>query len=231
MVFNISVRSNVKELQKSLNAFVEKQIPFAIATACTSTAKLVQAAEIDQLRKTFKNPSPFTLKSIRVIPARKNTLTATVFMMDKTAEYVDPYETGGVHKLSSKALLNPKDIKLNQYGQLPKAALAALKARPDVFIGPVKTAHGMVNGVWQRVTDNKHVTLLNAKGKRLRGLNKATVSADGKSQGHLKLIIRFGDALPVKQHLGYQARAKAIVDANFNNEFKKALNQAMATAK
>jgi hypothetical protein len=228
---DISIRSNLKEIQRNLSAFVSKQIPFATATALTATAKLVQQAEVAELRTTLKNPSPFTLKSVRVIPARKNTLTATVFVMDKAASYLSPYEDGGVHKLNSKALLNPKDIKLNQYGQLPKNVLAALKARPDIFIGPVKTAKGVVNGVWQRVTNVKRVTLLNAKGKRLRGLNKATMGDDGKQQGHLKLLLRFGDALPVKQRLGYKERAQAVIAASFDVEMGKALTAAMATAR
>jgi len=231
MGFDISVRANIKELQKSLSAFVQKQVPFATATALTALSKRVQQGEVDQLKKTLKNPSPFTLKSIRAIPARKNKLAATVFMMDKAAGYMTPFEDGGVHQLNSKALLNPKDIKLNQYGQLPKNILAALKARPDIFIGPVKTSKGVVNGVWQRPTNTKRVTLLNAKGKRLRGINKMGTGADGEQHGRLKLLIRFGDALPVNHRLSYKQRARQIINANFNAEFVKALTKAQATAK
>ena len=227
----INVRSNIKDISKKLTGFAHKQVPFATAAALTSLAKLVKQGEVDALKVTLKSPSPFTLNSIKVAAARKNNLTASVYVMKIAAEYLSPYEIGGLHKLNSKALLNPKDIPLNQYGQLSRAVLAKLKSRPDIFIGPVKTSKGMINGVWQRPTDVKRVTLLNAKGKRLRGLNKSVAGKDGKQRGHLKLLIRFGDALPVKQRWNYNDRAKKIIGANFNKEFSKALAIAMATAR
>lgn len=228
-MFDISVKSNLKEISKKLTGLAYKQMPFATSQALTALGKQVQTGEVKALKATLKNPSPFTLKSIRMTAASKSNLTATVFVMDKAAEYLTPYEAGGLHKLNSKALLNPKDIPLNQYGQLSKAVLAKLKARPDIFIGPVTTKKGIVNGVWQRVTDTRRVTLLNAKGKRLRGINK--MGNDPQSKGHLKLLIRFGDALPVKQKWGYKDRAKHIVDANFNQEFGRALAKALATSR
>jgi hypothetical protein len=253
MAFDISVTSNIKELRKSLSAFVERQIPFAIATALTATAKKVQQGEVAQLKATFHNPKPFTLNSVGMKAARKDTLTATVFVKPIAEKYLTPYETGGLHELPGNALLNPKNIKLDQYGQLPKNILAKLKARPDIFIGPVKTSSGTVNAVWQRPyyrdrdttgdigRVNKVVgwrTLKSGrviKVRKLRGTRNAHTDAWRKSgvntTGHLVLIIRFGDALAVNKHLGYRARAQAIVAANFDPEFKKAFAQAMATAK
>lgn len=229
VMFDISIQSNINEITKKLGAIAYKQVPFATASALTAIAKLVQADETKGLKATFKKASPFTMKSVRIIPARKSNLSATVFVMDKAAQYLDPYETGGVHRLSGKALLNPKDIPLNQYGQLSKGVLAKLKARPDIFIGPVKTKKGVINGVWQRVTDTQRVTLLNSKGKRLRGINKLAGASGVK--GRLKLLIRFGDALPVKQRLGYRDRATRIVNANFNREFGAAMARAIASAR
>lgn len=224
MAFDISVRSNLREIERKLGALAQKQLPYATVTALTSLSKLVQKAEVANMSATFKNPSPFTLRSVRIIPARKESLVAKVFVMDKAAEYLEPYELGGVHKLSGKALLNPKDIALNQYGQLRKGTLAALKGRSDIFIGPVKTRKGIVNGVWQREASVASVTNKRTGKTRIsaRGVNKS---------GGLKLLIRFGDALPVRKHLGYQARATAVVNANFNREMGKALAQAMATAR
>jgi hypothetical protein len=218
-----SIRSNIKEIRKKLPAFAYQQIPFATATALTAIAKKVRDEEVKQMKATFKNPSPFTLKSVRIIPARKDRLYATVFVMDKAASYLEPYEVGGLHKLNSRALLNPKDISLNQYGQLRKGTLAALSARRDIFIGPVKTAKGVINGVWQRPV--AAASMMTKSGK-LKKMPKAA-----NTSGALKLLIRFGDALPVKQHLAYRDRAKRIVGANINKELGKALAKAMATAK
>lgn len=224
--FEISIRSNIKEIQKKLGAFAYQQLPFAQAQAATNLAKLVQEDEIKNLRETFKNPSPFTLKSVRVIPARKGNPVATVFVMDKAAQYLQPYEDGGVHYLNSKALLNPKDIPLNQYGQLRKGTLAALKNRSDIYIGPIKTKRGIINGVWQRSAERATVT-------RTKGRQKIVTQARRgfNTSGQLKLLIRFGDALPVKERLHYRTRAQRIVDKNVDREFGRALAKAMATAK
>jgi hypothetical protein len=49
--------------------------------------------------------------------------------------------------------------------------------------------------------------------------------------GAPRLLIRFGDALPVKQHLNFEARAQAVVKANLGAAFGLALAKAIATAK
>jgi hypothetical protein len=230
-MLSISVRSNAKALSRQLDAFVQKQLPFAIAQGINKTAARVAEAEKANIEQTFENPTPFTRNSVGVRKARKNSPTAIVYMKDIAAGYLKPYESGGVHKLNSRALLNPKDIKLNQYGQLSRGALSNLKGRPDIFIGPVKTKDGQViNGVWQRPTDTKRVTLLNAKGKRLGKLNKLNSSANG-GRGHLKLLVRFGDALPVKKQLNWGKRAKQIVDQWIDRDMAEAVAEAIKTAR
>ena len=171
------------------------------------------------MERMFKHASPFTLKSVRVQGARKSNLEAKVFVMDKAASYLMPYEVGGVHKLNSRALLNPKDIRLNQYGQLPRATLANLRSRPDIFIGPVKTAKGTINGVWQR---SVVAPVIGKGGRKLRKTN---------TTGKLKLLIRFGDALPVKHLWNYRQIAREVVRETFQAELKKALADALRTAR
>lgn len=221
---DLSVRAEYRSLTRALSALAYQQAPFAMAQALNKVAARVKAAEQQNFRDTFKKPTPFTQNSIGINRASKVSLTATVYVKDIAARYLRPYEVGGNHFLSGRALLNPKDIKLNGYGQLPRATLAKLKARPDIYIGIIKTRKGPVNGVWQRVTSPGAATLLNAQGKRLRGLNKGPTAK-------LKLLIRFGDALPVNKHLNYGAKAKAIVDANLRPDFEAALAHAVRTAR
>lgn len=223
----ISVSSNVQQLRRKLSMTARDQLPFATAQALTAVAKIVQAGETEQLRNKLKNPSPFTRNSVGMRGARKSNQEAMVFIKDQAARYLAPYETGGQHVLNGRALLNPKDIKKNAYGQLSRGTLARLKARPDIFIGKVKTKRGIVNGVWQRPVDPRHVTLLTGKRKKLRGLNEVM---DDK-RGHLKLLIRFGDALPVETHLGYHELAAALINRHFNREMGRALAKALASGR
>ncbi|EFQ7352488.1 hypothetical protein M2756_004923 [Salmonella enterica] len=47
----------------------------------------------------------------------------------------------------------------------------------------------------------------------------------------MKLLIRFGDALPVQPVLGYMDRANTMAKALLPQEIQKALAEAMRTAK
>jgi hypothetical protein len=216
---DISVRANVKELQRSLSALAYRQLNFATAQALTAIAKQVQAAEISNIAHVFKQPKPFTKNSVGVIGARKDTLKATVYVRPIAAKYLEPYEEGGTHSLPGRVLFNPKNIKLDRYGQLPRGALAKLRARPDIFVGVVKTKSGPVNGVWQRIPAKK-------AGRHRRG---APVQP-GKP-GHLKLLIRFGEALTVNKRLNYQSIAQKVVARRFDAVLNEMLGKAIATAR
>ncbi|WP_321810084.1 hypothetical protein [Burkholderia sp. BCC1985] len=225
-MFDISVGDDIARLRRSLTALERDQLPFATAIALTAVAKKAQAAEKDAMPEVFDRPTPFTVNSVAVKGARKSDLEARVFVKDIAAAYLAPYEFGGDHKLlgSGKTWLNPKDKSLlNQYGNFSKTALKRLQARPDVFIGSIKTSSGeTIGGVWQR-PPSVRVT-------KVRGRRGAVVrTAD--PRGHLKLLIRFGDARPVRQHLEFGERAFEIVDETFESEFDLAMRQAIATAK
>lgn len=225
----ISLRPNIKQLERTLNDFARKQLPFAAAKALTAVTKIVQKAEQDNLDRKLDRPTPFTKNSIRVMPATKASQEAVLFVQDIAAAYLAPYEFGGANKLNGRALLKPVALSLNSFGNMPRSKLAQLKARPDVFVGTVKTKSGeSISGVWQRPTNTAAVSLLNHKGKRLRGVIPA---GKGNATGHMKLLIRFTDAHPVKQRLGYRALAEQLIRKHFNKEMGRALAQAIATAK
>jgi hypothetical protein len=227
----IRVNSNANDIARQLDAFVRKQVPFAVAQGINRTAARVADIERRNIQQTFAHPTPFTQKSIGVSKAKKTSPTAVVYLKDIAASYLQPFETGGVHKLNSQALLNPKNIRLNQYGQLTRGSLANLKGRPDVFIGAVKTADGQtINGVWQRPTNTKRVSPIDSKGKRVRKLHKLDTSANG-GRGHLKLLIRFGDALPVKKRLNWGSTARQTVARFIDQDMADALAAALKTAR
>lgn len=213
--------ADLKDLSKQLQN-IKKQIPYATAQALTSVARQIQEAEKAQMRKVLENPTPFTVNAIGSIGARKDNLVAKVFMRDIAAGYMDPFEFGGKHKLNSSALLNPKDIKLNKYGNLTKGKLPSLKAKPNVFIGDVDG----VNGVWQRVKGKK-----GRKGKKRLPRSANGTRRDREKQPGLKLLIRFGDALSVTEHLDYMKTAQTMAAELMPDAMSKALDDALSTAK
>ncbi|WP_256852793.1 hypothetical protein [Pantoea sp. Fr+CA_20] len=212
---------DLKSLTMHLQA-IRKQIPFAIAQSLTSVASNIAAAEKKALTRRLDSPTPFTVNAVGSTGARKSNLQAKVFVRDIAASYLAPFEFGGQHKLNSSALLNPKNIKLNKYGNLPRNKLNQLKAKDNVFIGEV----GNRNGVFQRVKSKKGKK---AK-KRLKRSANGTRRERGKSPAP-KLLIQFGNALPVKPVLGYMERAEKMAGALMPAALSAAISLALRTAK
>ncbi|MEO1354481.1 MAG: hypothetical protein AAFW48_01645 [Pseudomonadota bacterium] len=206
-MLDISVRFDVKALQKSLDAIASKQLPYATAQAINAVAKQVQSAQRDNLAKVLDKPTPFTLNSIAVKGATKSSLTAVVYVKEIAAAYLLPYEEGGLNKLNARALIKPVDQKVNQYGNLPRTTVKRLASKKGVFIGKVQTKSGEVDGVWQR-----------------------TKATRGKKAG-LRLLVKFQDAHEARQRLGYRDLTRKVVGASFKRELGAALARAVATAK
>ncbi|MDH1088824.1 hypothetical protein N5C79_20185 [Pantoea brenneri] len=213
--------ANIRELSGHLQK-LQKQIPFATAQALTSVARKIQAAEKTALSRKLENPTPFTVNAVGSAGARRDNLVAKVFVRDIAASYLEPFEFGGDHKLNSQALLNPKNIKLNKYGNLTRNKMAQLKAKPDVFVGEIDG----VNGVWQRKKAMK-----GKKNAKRRKRSKNGARQPRQKQRAPKLLIRFGEALPVKPVLGYMDRAQTMAANLMQTELSRAMAAAMASAR
>ena len=214
-----TVMATLKDLSSQLRQ-LQKQIPFATAQAMTKVVRQIEAAQKTAFERNLDNPTPFTVKSVGSVGARKNSLRAKVFVRDTAAGYLEPFEFGGEHKLNGSALLNPKDIKLNKYGNLPRNKLSQLKAKENVFVGEVDG----VNAVWQRKKPMK------AKKRRAKRSANGTRRPKRKQRSP-KLLIRFGDALPVTPVLGYMDRARTMANALLPSALNQAIAEAIRTAK
>ncbi|ECI4646667.1 hypothetical protein DQY68_20875 [Salmonella enterica subsp. salamae] len=214
--------AGLRDLSRQLKQ-ISKQTPFALSRALTETARKIEQAEKKALQRKLESPTPFTVNSVRSKGATKSRPVAKVFIMDKAAEYLEPFEFGGVHHLNSRALLNPKDIRLNKYGNIAKNRLSTLKSRPDVFIGKIKNEAGDISGVFQR---RKYQKVKKRAKRSKNGTRRARIK-----QRPPKLLIRFGDALPVKPVLGYMDRANAMAGALLPSEMSKAITEALRTAR
>ncbi len=214
--------AGLRDLSRQLKQ-ISKQTPFALSRALTETARKIEQAEKKALQRKLESPTPFTVNSVRSKGATKSRSVAKVFVMDKAAEYLEPFEFGGVHHLNGKALLNPKDIRLNKYGNIAKNRLGTLKSRPDVFIGKIKNEAGDIRGVFQR---RKYQKVKKRAKRSKNGTRRARIK-----QRTPKLLIRFGDALQVKPVLGYMDRANTMASALLPSEMSKAMTEALRTAR
>lgn len=212
----LQVRVDTSRVTKGFSDVRRRQIPFATSLALTATAGHVGIAWQEEIEDTFDRPTPWTVRSVAIAPARKSNLVAIVYVKDIAAEYLAPYVDGGVHSLGGKrGLLSPKNVRLNQYGNLTRNRMGQLKGRADVFIGQVQVkGGGSISGVWQRKRAPSRKVRKNMKGPAA-----------------LKLLIRFSDPLPVKEKLEVYDVSPKVVGRVFAPEFASAFNRAMATAK
>jgi hypothetical protein len=195
-MIGLKIKVDTRALKTVLNRIETRTVPYATSVAINDVAFQVQAGERDNIQKTFKHPRPFTVRSVLTNKSTWQTQRALVYIRQEVGKYLAPYEFGGVHVLPGAGLLNPKLIRLDQYGQLTKGTPARLRARKDVFVATI----GGVTGFYQRLANHK-----------------------------IKLLIAFGNALTVKEHLDYVKRGRAIVKQTFPAAFDKAFAQAMST--
>ncbi|MBC9208197.1 hypothetical protein IBL26_15240 [Roseomonas aerophila] len=215
----IQMKADFRPMTRKLDDLAKKQIPFATAAALTKTAKAAAGSTRKELPSIFDKPTPFTMNSIAIQPATKNHLEARVFVKTQQAEYLGPQEEGGVRKPKKAALLIPQKAKLNSYGNLPRKALATLKARKDVFQGQVKG----IGGFWQRPE----------RGKRRDG-SYGTIGALNRENGFLtglKLLISFASKAAYKPRFRFKDRTMKTAQTVAPAEFKKALEQALKTVR
>jgi hypothetical protein len=205
-MIGISVKADVRACTASLNDIARKQLPFAVSAALNDVARQVQTGERANLKAVLRHPRPFTANSVFYKKATKAKWVAIVYIKDITAKYFMPFEFGGVHVLPGKALLGPKNVTLDPYGQLRKNTPKRLAKRKDVFVGTVKGVPRLagVDGWWLRTRDKAN-----------------------RNVHHLVLMIRFGIALPVKTHLNFHQRAAQIVKATFAAAFSNVIATAV----
>jgi len=140
-------RADFRPMTRALDDLAKKQIPFAAAGALNDTAQAAQIRMKRELPSIFDRPTPFTMNAIGIERASKGKLEARVFVKDRQAEYLEVQETGGTKTPKKRAFLLPRGIRRNQYGNMPKGAVAAARAKPSTFSGKIDG----VPGLYQRM--------------------------------------------------------------------------------
>ena len=150
-MLTINVKHNIDAVVSRLNDLQRRHVPFATALALTRTAQEVRKAEVEEMKRVFDRPTPFTLRSLYLKPATKADLTARVWFKDlnRPEHYLVPQIRGGerlpkrFEEHLRRAGILPKDpvavpgggARLNKYGNMTAGQitqiLSVLGASPD----------------------------------------------------------------------------------------------------
>ncbi|TCS37473.1 hypothetical protein EDC30_104277 [Paucimonas lemoignei] len=200
-MMSMSVKSNVDAVRKNLTDIAKKQLPFAVAKGLTATAKDTQGVLTEALPRQLDRPTPFTMRAFAITPATKSKLYAKVFVKPDQWKYLTYQFEGGDRKPTGRALVLPKNVKLNQFGNMQRRAIKQLLAKKNVFSGVVDGVPGIY-------------------------LRKQFASGTG-----VQLLVGYADQVRYRKRYPFQAIAQRSVSKAFDRNFKRALDEALASAR
>lgn len=220
----ISVKVDISGLERRMQALANDQVPFATAMALTRTAQDAVKELNTELPRYLDKPTSFTQKAFTHRRATKRDLQALVFAKDIQAKYLRYQVLGGDRAPNKKAQKLPSNIKLNEFGNIPRGEIARLIALAK---------------------SGKKLT--KARGKKLGISNKIDLfygdPGNGRPPGIYKRIAQGEQHILVplivfpQQHVQYKARfpmrtiVQRVVAQRFQAHFAAALREAMATAR
>ncbi|MBF0424613.1 MAG: hypothetical protein HQL66_02165 [Magnetococcales bacterium] len=196
----VSVTVNENAVNKVF-ADLEKQLRFAAAQALTKTAQDAQEEVKRQLPERFTIRTGWLAKGIRIRPASRNNLKASVLVKDA---FMALQETGGDKTspfgdaLGVPVGARPTPQNITRPSKFP----GALLAKKGFFIAPI--THGSkTTGVWKRT----------GKGRRER----------------LQLMYVFERKVRLKPRFGFHETVRKVAVERFPHRFAEALRQALAS--
>ena len=222
----ISVKSDVKELQRKLN-HAKRQIPFAVKGGLDATAFDVQRAVKQALPNALDNPIKYTISGVQVKKAEKNNLIAIVGFAGKgfgrssgsipQADYMHFMIKGGMRspRATAIAVPNPRSGKkvTNKAGNIPRGKIKKLLSDKDkYFSGAPHQWSKAKEGIWERMPANS---------KRKKNRTQK-----------LRMPIAWEPTTQYKK--GYFKFEKIVgrtVAKTFKNNFDKAIAKALKTAR
>lgn len=245
-MITIGVKHNVNDTIRMLDDRFRKQVSYAAAVAITSTAKLGQKAVQDDMREKFDRPTRTTIKGVIIKSARKSDLTAKVFIKDypfsknpySLAQILSHQFTGGprIRKVletrfeqvglitGNEYLVPGAGARLDRYGNISRGQIQQIMSQMRVGLDLYAYASNSKRS--QRNQDRAGRMFWSRGDKHLqRGVWLRV------SKYRLKPVLLVVRRPQYRKLIDMQQIVQRVVDRNFDNEFRKALDNALSTAR
>lgn len=239
----LSVRDNIKEVQRELSAIARDQLPFASAVAITRTAKILDRELAQEVKAELDNPTPYIAKATFSTSAKKQDLNATVGIRDQASRGASPAQYVQEHFSGDNRGMKPYEVALQSIGALPRGMRAVpgngIKLdrfgnpnRRDVqeVIGAVRRGIAVFKGKGKRtVLTGYFVRLPGDRRPQARHLEPGIWRRIGKDA--VIPVFLFIDEAGYRKRFDLPKLARTVIDRNFNAELAKAIDQAVRTAR
>jgi hypothetical protein len=216
--------STVAEVLTSVRSIPKTVFPYAAATALTRTVKIAQADVVAEMRRSFDQPTAYTLNSTFIVPAKKDQLTARVGIKNTAGKnttpehFLFPEVRGGQRreKRFEAAMRHAGFMKPGERA-MPGAGVA-LDGNGNVSAGTIRSILRQAGGQGS----GARIFAGTAGRKGTRGIWQR----DGKG---VKPLFVFTTSLPsYRGRLDFDAAADKAARANFATEFYKAATEIRA---
>ena len=160
-----------------------------IAMAMNMTAKQVKEELIEEMKKVFDNPTPFTLNSIYIVPAKPDKLIIKIGIKDfagkgtSAAEYLSAQIEGGTRaqKRSEKQLnrqvvgfgtsnyiMPGKGLKLNKYGNVTQGKMTQILSAISAFTETGYNANKTKDSIKKNPNQDKYFVITKGSNSHLK---------------------------------------------------------------
>lgn len=252
-MFTINVQSDIKDLVRKVDAFQWRHVPFATAMALTRTAYDVKEDLVNEMKRVFDRPTPYTLNSLRVIPAKKDKLEAYVWLKDEfgtakgtpATKYLMPHIQGGGRNVkrferwliargimpAGMYVVPASGAELDQYGNISRGTftkvLSQLQANPEALSN--ETAASRKRAASRKTGKNaRYFVGRPGNGKLPLGVYARYGFGHGSA---VKPIMFFVGQPKYKKDYHFMEVSEKAINRNFPGRFKEAMEYALKTAR
>lgn len=237
-----------------------QQVPFATAKALTLTAKEVEKSAYNEMRSRFDRPTPFVMRGLRTKPARKNSLTAMVYVKDYQISghnsFSSAYQSGLANILGHEFSGGPRQRKMIEMRFQQKGLITSSEYLVPGAGAKIDSYGNMSRGQTQQIlsqigmTQSGYSNLPSNSSRSKRNQQKAgqIFWSPGNVRGHngflpkgvwlrtrgglsLKPLLIVVRQPSYKQRIDLQQLSRQVIARDFNGIFAKCIDDAVRTAR
>lgn len=120
----ISIKDDLEKLKRQLTAIEREQLPFAASLSMNITAKSAKSDEIEEMKRVFDRPTPFTLNSLYIKPSTKTDLRVTLGLKDDVFKGTPANKYLGAEVYGGERRMKRFERALQARGYLPAGMVA-----------------------------------------------------------------------------------------------------------
>jgi len=217
----ISVKSDIKQFSKWMNATQKKHLKSAIRNGLNETAFQTMTGMRKDLSKFVDRPTDFTIKGLQYSRAEKNNLTARVGFVSNNfgkkrkgsktfqADYMSRLDSGGIRLPNKRSIAVPvvKNFKTNKFGNITSKQM-------NKFFS--STGNGAGTFFFGR-----------PRGAKRPGGDGVFRRGGTGGRGNIKMQVVFKDNTKYTKSYPFQRQVKDHVRQKFRKSFSKQISEVM----